>query len=125
MSEYQQIQTEVKYGDEKSRIDFLLNEKCFVEVKSTTLLTENGIGMFPDTQTLRGQKHLRELTTVANQGNRTVVLFAILHSGINAFQVAEQIDPKYAELCQIDNKMACKCFVIKRDFYIKMVCLLK
>ncbi|MDG6881767.1 Sugar fermentation stimulation protein A [Phocoenobacter uteri] len=100
LSEYQQIQAEVKYGDEKSRIDFLLDEKCFVEVKSTTLLTEKGIGMFPDTQTLRGQKHLRELTSVANQGNRAVVLFAILHSGINSFQVAEQIDPKYAELCK-------------------------
>ncbi|MBR0573002.1 MULTISPECIES: DNA/RNA nuclease SfsA [Pasteurellaceae] len=53
-----------------------------------------------DTQTLRGQKQLRELTNVAHQRNRATVLFAILHSGINSFQVAEQIDPKYAELCK-------------------------
>ncbi|MDP8033030.1 DNA/RNA nuclease SfsA [Pasteurella atlantica] len=100
LAQYQHIQAEVKYGEEKSRIDFLLDESCFVEVKSTTLLTENGIGMFPDTQTLRGQKHLRELTIMAQQGYSAVIFFAILHSGIHTFEVAKQIDPKYAELFQ-------------------------
>ncbi|MDP8079896.1 DNA/RNA nuclease SfsA [Phocoenobacter skyensis] len=113
--QYQQIQAEVKYGEEKSRIDFLLDESCFVEVKSTTLLTENGIGMFPDTQTLRGQKHLRELTTMAQQGYSAVIFFAILHSGIHTFEVAKQIDPKYAELFQqaLDNGIQAVCYKAK------------
>lgn len=69
-----------------------------MEVKSTTLLTENGVGMFPDAKTERGQKHLRELTKIAEQGLQAVIFFAILHTGIERFEVAKQIDPKYAEL---------------------------
>ena len=100
--DYREIWAEQKYGTEKSRIDFLLKKQgfadCFVEVKSTTLLTENGIGMFPDAKTERGQKHLRELATIAQQGLQAVILFAILHTGIQTFDVARQIDAKYADL---------------------------
>ncbi|MEG9490843.1 DNA/RNA nuclease SfsA [Mannheimia indoligenes] len=102
LSAYTQILPEQKYGTENSRIDFLLKSEdlpnCFVEVKSTTLLTENGVGMFPDAKTERGQKHLRELMLIAEQGSQAVIFFAILHTGIERFEVAKQIDPKYAEL---------------------------
>ncbi|QIM67648.1 sugar fermentation stimulation protein SfsA [Mannheimia granulomatis] len=102
LSTYTEILPEQKYGTENSRIDFLLKSEslpnCFVEVKSTTLLTENGIGMFPDAKTARGQKHLRELTLIAQQGSQAVIFFAILHTGIERFEVAKQIDPKYAQL---------------------------
>ncbi len=58
LAEYQTVLPEQKYGSENSRIDFLLKADnqpdCFVEVKSTTLLTENGLGMFPDAKTERG-----------------------------------------------------------------------
>lgn len=102
LADYDNILPEQKYGEEKSRIDFLLKQQgladCFVEVKSTTLLTENGVGMFPDAKTERGQKHLRELITIAQQGQQAVIFFAVLHTGITQFEVAKQIDPKYAEL---------------------------
>lgn len=102
LASYSEIFPEQKYGTENSRVDFLLKSdrlpNCFVEVKSTTLLTANGIGMFPDAKTERGQKHLRELTTLAQQGSQAVIFFAILHTGIERFEVAKQIDPKYAEL---------------------------
>ncbi|OOH90292.1 sugar fermentation stimulation protein SfsA [Pasteurellaceae bacterium 15-036681] len=102
LANYSQILPEQKYGEEHSRIDFLLKNDeladCFVEVKSTTLLTEKGIGMFPDAKTERGQKHLRELTAIAQQGQQAVIFFAILHTGIERFEVAKQIDLKYAEL---------------------------
>lgn len=102
--DYCEILPEQKYGEEHSRIDFLLKSAdlpdCFVEVKSTTLLTENGIGMFPDAKTERGQKHLRELMAVKQQGKRAVILFAVLHTGIERFDVARHIDPKYAQLLE-------------------------
>lgn len=105
LAAYNEILPEQKYGSENSRIDFLLKETnlpdCFVEVKSTTLLTENGVGMFPDAKTERGQKHLRELTQIVEQGQQAVIFFAILHTGIHQFEVAKQIDPKYAELFQL------------------------
>lgn len=104
LAAYNDILPEQKYGTENSRINFLLKETglpdCFVEVKSTTLLTENNVGMFPDAKTERGQKHLRELMHIAEQGQQAVIFFAILHTGIQRFEVAKQIDPKYAALFQ-------------------------
>ncbi|MEC7942090.1 MAG: DNA/RNA nuclease SfsA [Pseudomonadota bacterium] len=104
---YNALRTEVKYGSENSRIDILLedNEKppCYIEVKSVTLLDEQetsteGQGFFPDTVTTRGQKHLRELTEMVESGNRAVLLFTVLHSGIEKVSAAHHIDAKYSLL---------------------------
>ena len=106
LSGYQQLQSEVKYGQENSRIDFLLSDpnrpNCYVEVKSVTLLSQDapdtGQGYFPDAQTLRGQKHIRELIEMVEQGHRAVLLFAVLHEGITQVSAAKHIDEKYAQL---------------------------
>ncbi|MEP7704479.1 DNA/RNA nuclease SfsA [Paraglaciecola sp. 25GB23A] len=96
---YSRIQREVKFGQENSRIDFLLRDDkradCYLEVKSVTLL-QNGQGYFPDAVSLRGQKHLRELSQLAREGKRAVLLFCVQHSGIHSVKVAQHIDPLYA-----------------------------
>ena len=98
---YAQLQPEVKYGQENSRIDVLLKDEhkplCYVEVKSVTLL-EDGQGYFPDTQTVRGQKHLRELIDITQQGHRAVLLFMVMHTGIGSVKAATHLDDKYAKL---------------------------
>ncbi|ERK12326.1 MAG: DNA/RNA nuclease SfsA [Pantoea sp.] len=100
-SSYDHCQSEVKYGTEKSRIDFLLQAKgrsnCYIEVKSVTLL-QHGKGYFPDAVTARGQKHLRELRHIVAEGHRAVLLFAVLHTGIEDVSPARHIDAQYAEL---------------------------
>jgi sugar fermentation stimulation protein A len=97
---YKNVKAEVKFGEENSRIDFLLSDSekadCYVEVKSVTLLNDNK-GYFPDAKTLRGQKHLRELSIIASQGKRAVLFFCVQHSGIQSVQVAQHIDPDYAK----------------------------
>lgn len=111
LSGYSNIKAEVKYGTENSRIDFLLSNEnkadCYVEVKSCTLLEEpiaEGKGFFPDTVTTRGQKHLRELIEMKEQGFRSVLLFAVLHSGIQSVQAAGHIDVKYGQLFEQAKK---------------------
>lgn len=103
LAEYEHIAAEVKYGSENSRIDFLLTQtglpNCYVEVKSVTLL-QDGCGYFPDAVTTRGQKHLRELVTMIEQGHRAVLLFAVQHSGIKKVRVAAHIDANYANELQ-------------------------
>ncbi len=98
---YSTLQAEVKYGAERSRIDFLLQAEqrrnCYIEVKSVTLL-QQGKGYFPDAVTVRGQKHLRELAKIAADGERAVLFFAVLHSGIEDVSPARHIDAQYAEL---------------------------
>ena len=102
---YNTIKAEVKYGSENSRIDFLLSDDdkpdCYVEVKSCTLLESRfgeGAGFFPDAVSQRGQKHLRELIEMKQQGFRSVLIFAVLHTGITSVQAAEHIDKNYAML---------------------------
>jgi len=98
---YSILKSEIKYGAEGSRIDVMLQAEdrrnCYIEVKSVTL-AEGESGYFPDAVTVRGQKHLRELMSVAASGDRAVILFAVLHSAITRFSPARHIDAKYAQL---------------------------
>lgn len=100
---YASVRREVIYGEEKSRIDFLLDDSsddprpCYVEVKSVTLMEAPGQGMFPDAVSDRGSKHLRELTAMVQQGYRAVLLFCVQHTGIKWVEPADAIDPVYGK----------------------------
>lgn len=104
LTNFTALKREVKYGNEGSKIDFYLideqGKETFIEVKSVTLLEEQQ-GYFPDAKTARGQKHLRELIEVVEQGKHAVLFFAVLHSGINSVTAAAHIDEKYAQLLQL------------------------
>ena len=100
---YEQLKTEVKYGEERSRIDILLaadnKPDCYVEVKNVTLLDDDepGLGLFPDAVSDRGRKHLRELMAMVQAGHRAVLFYCVQHTGIERVKPAALIDPKYAE----------------------------
>lgn len=97
---YPSIRSEVKYGL-GSRIDLLLEGdtgQVFVEVKSVTLCTGGGRGLFPDAVSERGRKHLQELQRVAAEsGTRALLFFCVLHTGIETVSAAGEIDPRYRE----------------------------
>ncbi|MBE3652031.1 sugar fermentation stimulation protein SfsA [Vibrio navarrensis] len=121
LQNYDRLQTEVKYGSENSRIDILLSTRdkatCYIEVKSVTLLepSEPGQGYFPDAVTTRGQKHLRELTEMAQNGNRAILLFAVLHSGIEKVSAALHIDAKYCQLLKQAQKAGVEILCYKAE----------
>ena len=97
---YQDIRSEVRYGEEKSRIDLLLEGQtgqCYVEVKKVTLDCGDGHAQFPDAVTARGTKHLRELMAMVAEGHRAVLLFCVQLSGVESMSIAGHIDPLYAE----------------------------
>lgn len=98
---YPDVKTEVRYGNEKSRIDLLLsgNDKadCYVEVKNVTLEAGDGLITFPDAVTARGTKHLRELIAMVDEGHRAVLLFCVQHSGAQRVSPADEIDPLYGK----------------------------
>ena len=102
---YDTIRPEVKYGDENSRIDLLLQDSkrqdCYVEVKSVTLLEDppsSGIGYFPDAVSERGAKHLRELIKMSQADARSVLFFCVQHTGIQEVRPADHIDREYGKL---------------------------
>ena len=94
------LRREVGYGLENSRVDFRLDYPggpAFVEVKSVTLgFADTPVAAFPDAQTLRGAKHLRELAALARDGIRAVQLYCVNLSDIQAVRPAGEVDPAYA-----------------------------
>lgn len=103
---YDSLRREVRYG-KNSRIDLLLEsaaEKCFVEVKSVTLVEDDGNYYFPDAVTERGKKHLLELTDMVKQGHRAIMLYVIQRADGLEFRPAAHIDPAYAEALRLAEK---------------------
>ena len=93
------VRTEVKYGDERSRIDVLAldgeGRQVFIEVKNTTL-KEGAWALFPDAVTERGTKHLRELQAMVRQGHRAALALFVHRNDVERFDAAREIDPVYA-----------------------------
>jgi len=98
LDEFTIVKREVKFGN--SRFDVYAEndqEKCFVEVKNVSMKA-NEYALFPDAVTTRGQKHLKTLIDVKNQGMRAVMLYIIQRSDVQLFAPAKEIDPAYARL---------------------------
>ena len=97
LGELQNLRAEVKLGD--SRFDFSAEQngrRVIIEVKGCTL-EENGVARFPDAPTLRGLKHVRELTRLAREGNRCIVLIVIQMKGAHVFQPNWATHPEFGE----------------------------
>jgi sugar fermentation stimulation protein A len=100
LGDYDLAQGEVAYGNEKSRIDFVLTalqSKTFVEIKNTTWC-DGSLALFPDTVTTRGQKHIRELISVLDGNTRAVLLYFINRGDCDRFAPGDQADPEYGKL---------------------------
>lgn len=99
------IRAEVPYGKgNRSRIDLLLtpsdyasdDREIYVEVKNTTW-SEGNLGLFPDTVTERGQKHLEELIAQLPRA-RAVLVPCLSRTDVTRFAPGDGADPRYGEL---------------------------
>jgi sugar fermentation stimulation protein A len=86
---------EVTYQD--SRLDIVLDGphgRCFVEVKSVTLV-ESGVGLFPDSPTERGRRHVRTLARAVAEGHRAAAVFVIQREDAVALAPHDLADPAF------------------------------
>jgi sugar fermentation stimulation protein A len=90
----QKVEREVKFGE--SRIDFLLDEKLFLEVKGCNLVV-NRRCLFPDAPTARGAKHLKELLKAVESGKRAALLFLCFRE-CSCFSPNSSTDPNFSAL---------------------------
>ena len=89
-------------GPGGGRFDFLLTDpvrgRCYVEVKSLTLELEAGYGAFPDAVSERALRHVQALTRCRRErGERAVLFFCALHTGVRKATTADAIQPAYGE----------------------------
>lgn len=93
-----QIRPEAVYG--ASRLDFYLKDEvgreAYMEVKGVTL-EQDGLASFPDAPTLRGIKHLRELSELAQKGVGAYALFVLQMEKMTVFTPNEQRHPAFAQ----------------------------
>lgn len=81
-----------------SRFDFYLErggQPVWMEVKGCTL-EQDGQGWFPDAPTVRGCRHVKELTDLARAGTQAVLSFVIPVNGVTKVQANEANDPVFA-----------------------------
>jgi len=103
LSGYDKVIGEVKTSAH-TRLDLVLEkmgklenrESCYIEIKNCTLV-EDGMAMFPDAVTERGQKHLEELETLVSLGHRGVIFFLVQRMDAKGFRPADGIDRAYGE----------------------------
>lgn len=99
LTDYVTLRSEVAYGQEKSRVDLLLEttgKPIYIEVKNTTW-TDGTLALFPDTVTTRGQKHIRELAALLPEA-RSVMLYFINRGDCDRFSPGDERDPEYGQL---------------------------
>lgn len=99
LSGYASIRREVAFGEERSRVDLLLEgagrEDCYVEVKNVTAAASKGVALFPDCVSERGSKHLRELMRLKARGLRPVQLYCVQRADVKEVRPADGIDHEY------------------------------
>ena len=97
LGEITDLKPESKWGDSRFDFSFMKDGKrCFLEVKGVTLETD-GVCAFPDAPTVRGAKHLRELTTLAQQGYGAYVLFVIQMTDVKYLHPNDLTDPDFGK----------------------------
>lgn len=134
---YPSVRPEVRYG-EASRVDFLLEspdrprcwleikncngnnrraEKHWLEVKNCHFMREPGLAEFPDCVAARSARHMDELANMVRQGDDATVLWVIQRTDCEAFTVARDIDPAFANAVEraTDAGVQVLCYVCEID----------
>ncbi len=97
LGQIENLKQESTFGN--SRFDFSFKKDglpCFLEVKGVTLETD-GVCAFPDAPTVRGAKHLQELTALAKESYGAYVLFVIQMEGVKYLHPNDATDPDFGK----------------------------
>ncbi|MCX7855350.1 MAG: DNA/RNA nuclease SfsA [Anaerolineae bacterium] len=102
---------------EESRLDFRLDGPggpLWVETKSVTLV-EEGVALFPDAPTLRGQRHLRALAERVGWGERAAVVFVIQRPDAEVFMPHRRADPAFAAALEESARVGVEVYAFRCD----------
>ncbi|MBO5606511.1 MAG: DNA/RNA nuclease SfsA [Treponema sp.] len=115
------LKSEYTLGD--SRFDFYAEyedhtacpHKMLIEVKGCTL-EKDGIALFPDAPTLRGLKHVRELTAFSKNGDyECMVLIIVQMKGCKYFTPNRETHPDFADALKEAKAAGVKIIAVECD----------
>lgn len=100
-----------EYTYKGSRWDFLLENKTkrlALEVKGVTLI-KGEIGYFPDAVTVRGARHVQELTEISQEDQwDSAILFIVQREDVQVIRPCEEIDPNFSQRLKEAKKAGVK-----------------
>lgn len=102
------VYPEKKYGN--SRFDFYLESqgrKIFMEVKGCTL-EKDGVVLFPDAPTLRGVKHIEELSHCLDEGYEAYIMILVQMSNVKYFTPNYDTHPEFGEALEKASRKGVK-----------------
>ena len=102
------VYPEKKYGN--SRFDFYLesqDRKIFMEVKGCTL-EKDGVVLFPDAPTLRGVKHIEELSHCLDDGYESYIMILVQMSDVKYFTPNYDTHPEFGEALEKASRKGVK-----------------
>ena len=89
------LKPETKHANSRFDFSFIKDgRQCFLEVKGVTL-ENDGICAFPDAPTVRGARHLQELTQAVEDGFGAYVLFVIQIEDVLYLHPNDATDPAF------------------------------
>ncbi|NOY79295.1 MAG: DNA/RNA nuclease SfsA [Calditrichaeota bacterium] len=95
---YRSVRKEVTAGNSRLDLHFTgPRGTLWVELKNVTLVSDN-VARFPDAVTVRGHKHVRELTALCKRGEPAAIFFVIQREDVDWFTPADAIDPQFGQL---------------------------
>ncbi len=86
-----------------SLLDYLLEcsgQEVYAEIKSATLRLPGDKASYPEPASLRGRRHVEELTRLALQGTGALLVFIAGIPGAKGFRINEEADPLLPELLE-------------------------
>jgi len=98
LKDYTMSRRNARLGE--SLIDYLLisvNDEVYLEIKSA-VLRDDKFAMYPDCPSIRGQKHIHELTQFVKSGRTAYLVFMAALPEISGFKPNQQTDPLLFEL---------------------------
>lgn len=123
-AQYSSLKRDVTYRS--SRIDLLLakgRSRCLVETKSVTLANRE-MALFPDAPTIRGTKHVMDLTEAIGEGFEAWVVFICQREDARFLSPNESADPSFAKTLRMAYDLGLKvfafnCEVTEREIALK------
>ena len=100
LGDISQLKPETKHANSRFDFSFIKDGRlCFLEVKGVTL-ENDGICAFPDAPTVRGARHLQELTQAIKDGYGAYVLFVIQIENVLYLHPNDATDPAFGAALQ-------------------------
>lgn len=96
---YEDRRREVVDPESGRRFDFVLlrgKSRCFVEVKSVTLVRNAGWAVFPDAPSERARAHIELLHARQQDGDMSALVFCVQRADAYGVAPADDVDERYA-----------------------------